>query len=65
MPTAVLIDGGYFVKRFRAIEPHNAYNAERAADCIFRWAVAHIKQTGSQGGWSGWPSARVVPGVLL
>jgi uncharacterized LabA/DUF88 family protein len=42
MPTAVLIDGGYFVKRFRAIEPHNAYNAERAADCIFRWAVAHL-----------------------
>lgn len=42
MPTAILIDGGYFVKRFRAIEPHNAYNAERAADCIFRWAVAHL-----------------------
>jgi uncharacterized LabA/DUF88 family protein len=42
MPTAVLIDGGYFVKRFRAIEPHNAYNAERAADCIIRWAVAHL-----------------------
>jgi uncharacterized LabA/DUF88 family protein len=42
MTTAILIDGGYFVKRFRAIEPHNAYNAERAADCIFRWAVAHL-----------------------
>jgi len=42
MPTAILIDGGYFVKRFRAIEPHNAYNAERAADCIFRWALAHL-----------------------
>lgn len=42
MSTAVLIDGGYFVKRFRVIEPHNAYNAERAADCIFRWALAHL-----------------------
>ena len=44
MPTAVLIDGGYFVKRFRAIEPHNKYNAERAADCAFRWALAHMNQ---------------------
>lgn len=44
MPTAILIDGGYFVKRFRALEPHNAYNAERAADCIFRWAVAHLSE---------------------
>ncbi len=42
MPTAVLIDGGYLVKRFRDIELHNAYNAERAADCIFCWAVAHF-----------------------
>lgn len=42
MPTAILIDGAYFIKRFRAIEPHNAYNAERAADCIHRWAVAHL-----------------------
>jgi len=32
MPTAVLIDGGYFIKRFRRIEPHNAYNAQRAAE---------------------------------
>lgn len=29
---AVLIDGAYFVKRFRAIEPHNAYNGKRAAE---------------------------------
>lgn len=47
MPTAILIDGAYFIKRFRALEPHNAYNAERAADCIFRWAVAHL--TSSRG----------------
>lgn len=47
MPTAILIDGAYFIKRFRAIEPHNAHNAERAADCIFRWAVAHLSATGA------------------
>lgn len=42
MPTAILIDGGYFVKRFRRIEPHNAYNAERAAEVAHRWALAHL-----------------------
>jgi uncharacterized LabA/DUF88 family protein len=42
MATAILIDGAYFIKRFRAIEPHNVYNAARAADCVFRWAVAHL-----------------------
>jgi uncharacterized LabA/DUF88 family protein len=42
MATAILIDGAYFIKRFRAIEPHNLYNAKRAADCVFRWAVAHL-----------------------
>jgi len=50
MPTAILIDGAYFIKRFRAIEPHNAYNAERAADCIHRWAVAHLSTAPSSGG---------------
>jgi len=43
VPTAVLIDGGFFVKRFRAIEPHNLYNAQRAADLAFRWALAHMR----------------------
>jgi len=42
MPTAILIDGAYFVKRFRAIEPHNAHNAGRAAECAHRWACAHL-----------------------
>ncbi len=42
MPTAILIDGAYFIKRFRAIEPHNLYNARRAAECAFRWATAHL-----------------------
>ena len=27
----LLIDGAYFIKRFRTIEPHNAHNADRAA----------------------------------
>lgn len=43
MPTAVLIDGGYFIKRFRRIEPENAYNASRAADQAHRWALAHLR----------------------
>ncbi|AJY40904.1 NYN domain-containing protein [Burkholderia humptydooensis] len=42
MPTAVLIDGAFFIKRFRAIEPQNAYDAERAAECAHRWACAHL-----------------------
>jgi uncharacterized LabA/DUF88 family protein len=44
LPTAVLIDGAYFVKRFRQIEPHNAYDAKRASEQAFRWAVAHLHE---------------------
>jgi uncharacterized LabA/DUF88 family protein len=43
MPTAILIDGGYFIKRFRRIEPHNAHNPIRAAELAHRWALAHLK----------------------
>ncbi|MGE6334184.1 NYN domain-containing protein [Stenotrophomonas sp. NPDC077659] len=46
MPTAILIDGGYFVKRFRRIEPHNAHNAERAAEVAHRWTLAHLTSSG-------------------
>lgn len=42
MSTAILVDGAYFIKRFRQIEPDNAYDAERAADLIHRWATAHL-----------------------
>ncbi len=42
MPTAILIDGAYFVRRFRAIEPHNAHDAARAADLACRWAMLHL-----------------------
>lgn len=42
MPTAILVDGAYFIKRFRRIEPNNAYDAKRAAECLHRWAVRHL-----------------------
>lgn len=44
MPTAILIDGAYFIKRFRSIEPHNIYNAKRAAEFAFRSAVTHLSE---------------------
>lgn len=42
MPTAILIDGAYFVKRFRSIEPHNSHNAKRASEFAFRCAISHL-----------------------
>ncbi|MBU3058359.1 NYN domain-containing protein [Pseudomonas indica] len=50
MPTAILVDGAFFIKRFRKIEPANAYNAERAADLVHRWATAHLFPIGRPGG---------------
>lgn len=44
MPTAILIDGAYFVRRFRTIEPHNAHDASRAADLAYRWARLHLSE---------------------
>jgi uncharacterized LabA/DUF88 family protein len=46
--TAILIDGAYFVKRFRAIEPHNAHDAQRATDLAFRWALSHLQEDNSK-----------------
>lgn len=43
MPTAVLIDGGYFIKRFRRIEPHSAHNAGRAVELLQQWVMAHLE----------------------
>lgn len=51
MSTAILVDGAYFIKRFRRIEPANAYDAKRAADCLHRWAVQHLHD-------SRYPTAR-------
>lgn len=45
MATAILVDGAYFIKRFRRIEPSNAYDAQRAADCLHRWAVSHLTES--------------------
>lgn len=42
MPTAILIDGAYFIKRFRSIEPHNSLNAKRASEFAFRCAISHL-----------------------
>ena len=42
MATAILVDGAYFIKRFRKIESHNSLNAKRASELLFRWALAHL-----------------------
>lgn len=44
MPTAILIDGAYFIKRIRHFEPHHYFNAERIADLAVRCAMLHLKQ---------------------
>lgn len=44
MSTAILVDAAFFIKRFRTLEPHNAYNAKRAADLVCRYALLHLKQ---------------------
>lgn len=44
MPTAILVDGAFFIKRFRYIEPHNYFNARRAADLVFRCALSHLTE---------------------
>ncbi|TAM39158.1 MAG: NYN domain-containing protein [Burkholderiaceae bacterium] len=53
MPTAILIDGAYFIKRFRSIEPHNAFNATRAAEFAFRCAISHLVEVIGRGGTNG------------
>lgn len=46
MKTAILIDGAFFIKRIRKIEPQNHFNAKRIADLAFRYALLHIQPTG-------------------
>jgi uncharacterized LabA/DUF88 family protein len=44
MPTAILVDGAYFVKRYRAIVPSaQGHDASYAAKCLFRWALHHLE----------------------
>lgn len=45
MLTAILIDGAYFVKRFRAVMPGASHDAEKAADAAFQYALAHLEPT--------------------
>ena len=42
MPTPILIDGAFFIKRFRTIEPHNSLDAKRATEFLFKCALAHL-----------------------
>ncbi len=56
--TAILIDGAFFIKRFRAIEPQNAHDARRAAECAFRWACAHLTQPPARNGGGEAPQDR-------
>ena len=42
MRTAVLIDGAFFIKRIRSMEPHNHFNAQRIADLATRYAILHL-----------------------
>ncbi len=58
MPTAILIDGAYFIKRFRSIEPHNAFNSQRAAEFAFRSATAHLVEVSGRGGNNGQQSVK-------
>lgn len=48
MSTAILIDGAFFIKRFRRLEPNNYYNAKRASELAWRWAVAHLNEKGKK-----------------
>jgi uncharacterized LabA/DUF88 family protein len=40
--TAVLIDGGFFVKRMRRINPDKGFDAEFIADQAHKFAMAHL-----------------------
>jgi hypothetical protein len=50
MGPAILIDGAFFLKRFRRIGPSNYFNAQRAADAAWRWVVMHLKQRDAKKG---------------
>lgn len=44
MSTAILIDGAFFIKRFRSIEPDNSFNASRFVEIAYRCALTHLKK---------------------
>jgi uncharacterized LabA/DUF88 family protein len=48
MPTAILVDGVYFVKRYRAIVPSSqGHDPRMAAKSLFRWALQHLEDKDS------------------
>lgn len=44
MKTAILIDGAYFIKRFRKLYPDRSYDGKRAAELAFRFALLHLRE---------------------
>lgn len=44
MPTAILVDGGYFVKRYRKLKSSVAdRKPEKVAENLFSWALKHLE----------------------
>jgi uncharacterized LabA/DUF88 family protein len=43
--TAVLIDGGFFIKRMRKIDPSNAFDAAFMAEQAHKFAVKHVQKS--------------------
>jgi len=44
MPTAVLIDGAYFLKRYRAlVKAPEEHSPQAVARNLFRWALSHLE----------------------
>lgn len=49
MPTAILVDGGFFIKRYRSVSsPSNHYDPKVVAKSIHQWSLKHLedKDTG-------------------
>jgi uncharacterized LabA/DUF88 family protein len=43
MPTAILVDGGFFLKRYRAVVPGlPSRDPQRVAQDLFTWALLHL-----------------------
>jgi uncharacterized LabA/DUF88 family protein len=43
MKTAILIDGAYFIKRFRKLHPASANDPKRTAEMAFRLSLLHLR----------------------
>ena len=48
MKTAILIDGAYFIKRFRKLYPDKAHDAKRVAEQAFRFALLHLRESNKE-----------------